>query len=158
MHGTINIKTWSGWWPRKADKWNCGGLIRKCRMWPVDNTWNNNHTFCCIPGIWRLGSLIYRADCLVGSVRTLKKWFSSPLMKLKQLSIFSVFSFGCFPGVWFILADVSEHSICSIFKADDLEVGPTSSRPPNYTDYPKYTKKGSPSDPLSTTFAHQHTI
>jgi hypothetical protein len=35
---------------------------------------------------------------------------------------FSVLSFGCFPGVWFILADVSEHSICSIFKADDLEV------------------------------------
>jgi hypothetical protein len=34
---------------------------------------------------------------------------------------FSVLSFGCFPGVWFILADVSEHSICSIFKADDLE-------------------------------------
>jgi hypothetical protein len=33
-----------------------------------------------------------------------------------------VFSFGCFPGVWFILADVSEHSTCSIFKADDLEV------------------------------------
>jgi hypothetical protein len=28
---------------------------------------------------------------------------------------------GCFPGVWFILADVSEHYICSIFKADDLE-------------------------------------
>jgi hypothetical protein len=36
--------------------------------------------------------------------------------------IFSMLSFGCFPGVWFLLADVSEHSICSIFKADDLEV------------------------------------
>jgi hypothetical protein len=24
-----------------------------------------------------------------------------------------VLSFGCFPGVWFILADVLEHSICS---------------------------------------------
>jgi hypothetical protein len=33
-------------------------------------------------------------------------------------SCFSVFSFGCFPGVWFILADVSEHSIFSIFMAD----------------------------------------
>ena len=27
-----------------------------------------------------------------------------------------LFSFGWFPGVWFIYADVSEHSICSIFK------------------------------------------
>jgi hypothetical protein len=26
------------------------------------------------------------------------------------------------PGVWLILADVSEYSICSIFKADELEV------------------------------------
>jgi hypothetical protein len=33
-----------------------------------------------------------------------------------------VFSFGCFPDVWFILAEVSEHSICYIFKADDFEV------------------------------------
>jgi hypothetical protein len=33
-----------------------------------------------------------------------------------------VLSFGCFPGVWFILADVSEHSICSIFQADDLDL------------------------------------
>jgi hypothetical protein len=30
-----------------------------------------------------------------------------------------VLTFGCFPGVWFILADVSENSICFIFKADD---------------------------------------
>jgi hypothetical protein len=42
--------------------------------------------------------------------------------KVSPCSLFSVFSFGCFPGVWFILADVSEHSICYIFKADDLEV------------------------------------
>jgi hypothetical protein len=42
--------------------------------------------------------------------------------KLSPCLIFSVLSFGCFSGVWFILADVSEHSICSIFKADDLEV------------------------------------
>jgi len=27
-----------------------------------------------------------------------------------------LFSFGRFPGVWFIYSDVSEHSICSIFK------------------------------------------
>jgi hypothetical protein len=40
----------------------------------------------------------------------------------KNTTAFSVLSFGCFPGVWFILTDVSEHSICSIFKADDLEV------------------------------------
>jgi hypothetical protein len=33
-----------------------------------------------------------------------------------------VFSFGCFSGGWFILAHVSEYSICSIFMADDLEV------------------------------------
>jgi hypothetical protein len=39
-----------------------------------------------------------------------------------MLVVFNVLNFGCFPGVWFILADVSEHSICSIFKADDLEV------------------------------------
>jgi hypothetical protein len=37
--------------------------------------------------------------------------------------MFSVFSFGCFPGVWFILADVSKHSICSTFKAADFEDG-----------------------------------
>jgi hypothetical protein len=36
--------------------------------------------------------------------------------------LFSVLSFGCFPGIWFILADVLEHSVCSIFKADDLEM------------------------------------
>jgi hypothetical protein len=32
----------------------------------------------------------------------------------------SVLSFGCFPCVWFIFTDVSEQSICSIFKADDF--------------------------------------
>jgi hypothetical protein len=42
--------------------------------------------------------------------------------KLSPCSVSSVLTFGCFPGVWFILADVSEHSSCSIFKADDLEV------------------------------------
>jgi hypothetical protein len=40
----------------------------------------------------------------------------------KQQLVFIVLSFGCFPRVWFILADVSENSICSIFKADDLEI------------------------------------
>jgi hypothetical protein len=38
--------------------------------------------------------------------------------KLSPCLVFSVLSFGCFPGGGFILADVSEHSICSIFKAD----------------------------------------
>jgi hypothetical protein len=33
-----------------------------------------------------------------------------------------VFSFRCFPDVRFKLTDVSEHSICSIFKVDDLEL------------------------------------
>jgi hypothetical protein len=42
--------------------------------------------------------------------------------KVDKNKEFIVFSFRCFPGVWFILADVSEHSICSIFKADNLEV------------------------------------
>jgi hypothetical protein len=28
----------------------------------------------------------------------------------------NMFSFGCFPGVWVLIADVSEHSIGSIFK------------------------------------------
>jgi hypothetical protein len=42
--------------------------------------------------------------------------------KLSPCLTFSVLSFCCFPGVWFLLADVSEHSIFSIFKADDLEV------------------------------------
>jgi hypothetical protein len=40
----------------------------------------------------------------------------------RRVNLFSVLLFGCFPGVWFLLADVSEHSVCSIFKADDLEV------------------------------------
>jgi hypothetical protein len=33
--------------------------------------------------------------------------------KLLPCLVFSVLSFGCFPGVWFILADVSEHSVPS---------------------------------------------
>ena len=36
--------------------------------------------------------------------------------KLSPCSECCLFSFGWFPGVWFIYADVSEHSICSIFK------------------------------------------
>jgi hypothetical protein len=40
----------------------------------------------------------------------------------KHIYYTRVFSFGCFPGVWLILTDVSEHSIFSIFKAVDLEV------------------------------------
>jgi hypothetical protein len=39
--------------------------------------------------------------------------------KLSPCSLSSVLAYGRFPGVWFILADVSEHSICSIFEADD---------------------------------------
>ena len=35
--------------------------------------------------------------------------------KLSPCSECCVFSFGWFPGVWFIYADVSEHSICSSF-------------------------------------------
>jgi hypothetical protein len=38
-----------------------------------------------------------------------------------------VLTFGCFYGVWFIFADVSEHSISFIFKADNLEVTSKSS-------------------------------
>jgi hypothetical protein len=34
----------------------------------------------------------------------------------------SMSSFGWFPGVWFIIADVSEHSICSIFLGRRFEV------------------------------------
>ena len=34
----------------------------------------------------------------------------------KICNLCCLFSFGWFPGVWFIYADVSEHSICSIFK------------------------------------------
>ena len=36
--------------------------------------------------------------------------------KLSPCSECCLFSFGWFPGVWFIYADVSEHFICSIFK------------------------------------------
>jgi hypothetical protein len=35
-----------------------------------------------------------------------------------QLSLHSeryILSFGCFPGVWIVFADISEHSVCSIF-------------------------------------------
>jgi hypothetical protein len=48
--------------------------------------------------------------------------YGNRLPRVTQVKKISVFSFVCFPGDWFILADVSEHSICSIFKADDLEV------------------------------------
>jgi hypothetical protein len=33
----------------------------------------------------------------------------------------SVFSFGCFPGVWMLIADVSEHCIGSIFKGRSMK-------------------------------------
>jgi predicted DNA-binding antitoxin AbrB/MazE fold protein len=36
--------------------------------------------------------------------------------KLSPCSVLSVSTFGCFPGVWFILADVLEPSVRSIFK------------------------------------------
>jgi hypothetical protein len=32
----------------------------------------------------------------------------------------NMFSFGCFPGVWVLIADVSEHSIGSIFKGRSI--------------------------------------
>jgi len=34
-----------------------------------------------------------------------------------------MYSFGYFPGVWLLYADVSEHSICSIFKGWMLSTG-----------------------------------
>jgi hypothetical protein len=36
--------------------------------------------------------------------------------KLSPFSVLTVSTFGCFPGVWFILTDVSEPSFRSIFK------------------------------------------
>jgi hypothetical protein len=36
--------------------------------------------------------------------------------KLSPCSVLTVSTFGCFPGVWFILIDVSEPSVRSIFK------------------------------------------
>ena len=36
--------------------------------------------------------------------------------KLSPCSECCLFSFGWFPAVWFIYTDVSEHSVCSIFK------------------------------------------
>jgi hypothetical protein len=36
--------------------------------------------------------------------------------KLSLCSVLTVSTFGCFPSVWFILADVSEPSVRSIFK------------------------------------------
>ena len=44
-------------------------------------------------------------------------WFCFLDFKLSPCSECCLFSFGWFPGVWFIYADVSEHSICSIFKS-----------------------------------------
>jgi hypothetical protein len=38
------------------------------------------------------------------------------------VDVLTVSTFGCFPGVWFILADVSEPSVRSIFK--HFEDGP----------------------------------
>jgi hypothetical protein len=44
------------------------------------------------------------------------------VMSCKQTSGYSMSSFGWFPGVWFIIADVSEHSICSSFLGRRFEV------------------------------------
>ena len=40
----------------------------------------------------------------------LREWFL-----LQKIEESSMYSFGYFPGVWLLYADVSEHSICSIF-------------------------------------------
>jgi hypothetical protein len=42
--------------------------------------------------------------------------------KLSPCLEYSMSSFKWFPGVWFIIADVSEHSICSIFLGRRFEV------------------------------------
>ena len=51
------------------------------------------------------------ATVLIGNFMT--GWIR---VELKNNSFCCLFSFGWFPGVWFIYADVSEHCICSIFK------------------------------------------
>jgi hypothetical protein len=67
---------------------------------------------------------------MVGSFQSLrvKTLFTDPIAKLKWLTTNSIldfrlsscfecrmFSFGLFSGVWSLIANVSEHSVCSIF-------------------------------------------
>jgi hypothetical protein len=52
---------------------------------------------------------------LRGLVRNQTQTYLSLDFKLSPCLEYSMSSFGWFPGVWFIIADVSEHSICSIF-------------------------------------------
>jgi hypothetical protein len=41
-------------------------------------------------------------------------------LKLSPCLKCNMFSFGCFPGVWMLITDVSEHSIGSIFKGRSM--------------------------------------
>jgi hypothetical protein len=66
--------------------------------------------------LWRTNAII--RELMWSSQAT----YVTLILNFLRVLVFSVLSFWCFPGVWFILTNVSEHSICSIFKADDLEV------------------------------------
>ena len=48
------------------------------------------------------------------------KYIISYQMTKNGLNVEKNYTFGWFPGVWFIYADVSKHSICSIFKGTCL--------------------------------------
>jgi hypothetical protein len=56
----------------------------------------------------------YKGDQFVNIVKNQE----STQPSMNSIVKFSVLSFGCFPGVWFLLTDVSELSICCFFKAD----------------------------------------
>jgi hypothetical protein len=61
---------------------------------------------------WRYTSTPTPALCLYGVIR---HKFNFLYFKLSPCSECGILTFGWFPGVWILCADVSKHTICSIF-------------------------------------------
>jgi hypothetical protein len=61
----------------------------------------------------------------VAALGSLREWVKTENSGSRQIILKGMSSFGWFPGVWFITADVSEHSICSNFIGRRFEVLPS---------------------------------
>jgi hypothetical protein len=84
----------------------------------------NNHIICVYftHYIWRIHTftnrltwlpLLLHTSCFIPLFCSISQWFLD--FKLSPCVKCNMFSFGCFPGVWVLIADVLEHSIGSIF-------------------------------------------
>ena len=103
------VQTLSNYAPSYSDNFTYIMLkIQKITFYPHNVLW----ILCMILAIdWDYFPNQHQAVCHCnGNI------FCSLDFKLSPCSECCLFSFGWFPGVWFIYADVSEYSICSIFK------------------------------------------